>query len=692
MVLIGLALFGAGAASATAAGCPNESLRGGLSALLPECRAYEMVSPLDKGSFSVTRQEGGDFGGGSSPYSTTVLSGGNGGIVYVAGGAFADTEASTGVGLPYLSTRGPSGWSTTGIAPPRNPPTSLNFNLVMNVAVSADGTRAVGQTPATFLPAAPECPSFLCPLQLYLRDNITHGYRLISRAPISGSPADAIFEAGTPDLSRVLFVERAVLVPGAPEGVPNLYEWIDNGTEAGELKLVGYEPGTTTPFPSGAVPGKGSEGPPDGVHDNRRSISADGRRVFFSVEGQLYLREDGTTTIPVSASQRSAPDPEGPQPAIYQTAETAHGATVFFTSGQELTNDSNAKPEEPDLYRFEVAGRNLTDISASAEPGDVQGVIGASEDGSAVYFAADAQLVPGKGTAGEANVYLWRDNGTPEGSLTYVTTLPPLREGGPSEELNWWLPNHHTLGQQVSDDGHFAVLFSRRALTPDFENENHLEVYRYDAQTGQLLCASCNPDAGSAAVDSYRTNPTRADALRAVSDTGLVAFQTAEALTPRDTNGQEDVYDFDGGRPQLISSGKSPAPSTYMGMDSSGRDLYFATASQLLGSDSDELIDLYDARIGGGIAEPTPLPPCTGKTCRGAASAPAPAASIGSAGLNGAGNLRPSCDAPRRGARQARHRARRVDDPKRARQLRRQAKNLERAAKRCSDKNRRAGK
>ena len=38
---------------ASAAGCPNEAVRVGPSALLPACQAYEMVSPLDKSGGSI---------------------------------------------------------------------------------------------------------------------------------------------------------------------------------------------------------------------------------------------------------------------------------------------------------------------------------------------------------------------------------------------------------------------------------------------------------------------------------------------------------------------------------------------------------------------------------------------------------------------------------------------------------------
>ena len=49
LCVLGLAAFlGSSAPSAGAQACPNEGFRNGPSANLPDCRAYELVTPADK--------------------------------------------------------------------------------------------------------------------------------------------------------------------------------------------------------------------------------------------------------------------------------------------------------------------------------------------------------------------------------------------------------------------------------------------------------------------------------------------------------------------------------------------------------------------------------------------------------------------------------------------------------------------
>jgi hypothetical protein len=54
-------------------------------------------------------------------------------------------------------------------------------------------------------------------------------------------------------------------------------------------------------------------------------------------------------------------------------------------------------------------------------------------------------------------------------------------------------------------------------------------------------------------------------------------------------------------------------------MSASGSDIFFATRTALVQQDTDELGDLYDARIDGGFPAPTE-PACSGEACQGSPS------------------------------------------------------------------------
>jgi hypothetical protein len=120
-----------------------------------------------------------------------------------------------------------------------------------------------------------------------------------------------------------------------------------------------------------------------------------------------------------------------------------------------------------------------------------------------------------------------------------------------------------------------------------------------------------------------------------------VFFNSFESLVPRgDANGKADVYQWEapgagscsesspaysppnGGCLSLISSGESPTDSVFLDASQSGGDVFFSTASSLLPQDPG-LIDIYDARAGGGYPPLAPLPAqCEGDACQGAPAAP----------------------------------------------------------------------
>ena len=138
-------------------------------------------------------------------------------------------------------------------------------------------------------------------------------------------------------------------------------------------------------------------------------------------------------------------------------------------------------------------------------------------------------------------------------------------------------------------------------------------------------------------------------------------FETSEALVPEDVNGQGgcllmgtteqiypaclDVYEWEApGAPggscnegsaaysplnagcvYLISTGKSKYPSLFADASASGNDVFFFTRQGLVGQDKDELQDVYDARVGPGLASQNPVAvlPCeAAESCHGPAQTP----------------------------------------------------------------------
>jgi hypothetical protein len=155
-------------------------------------------------------------------------------------------------------------------------------------------------------------------------------------------------------------------------------------------------------------------------------------------------------------------------------------------------------------------------------------------------------------------------------------------------------------------------------------------------------------------------------------------FETAEALSPEDTNGQAecppagtgsqnypaclDVYEWEApeegscavdgpsysplneGCIYLISTGKSKYPSLFADASESGKDVFFFTRDQLVGQDQDELQDVYDARVEGGLAsqDPVTLVPCESVEACHEAAPPAPVeSSPATPNFSGPGNTKP---------------------------------------------------
>ena len=252
-----------------------------------------------------------------------------------------------------------------------------------------------------------------------------------------------------------------------------------------------------------------------------------------------------------------------------------------------------------------------------------------------------------KGAAKEQpNLYLLHG-----GTTTFIATLSG------SDSCDW---TDSCLSARTSTNGQYLAFTSTNSLT-GYDNTDQSsgspdpEIFRYDAATGKLACASCNPNgvapsAGGAVVNGpYATLSAPAYLQRYVSDSGQVFFDTAEQLLPRDTNAVKDVYEWepDGtgschsaaenhGCMDLLSGGTSVDPSLFLDASTSGNDVFLATTQQLVQADNDGAYDIYDARVDGGFPAAGP-PPCTGEDCKPPPKQPPPLPPIATVTFHGSG-------------------------------------------------------
>jgi hypothetical protein len=636
------------------------------AANLPDGRAYELVSPPDKGGSDVIQQTA----------KTHVSPDGNG-VTFSAVGAFGDLQG-TSFDTEYVSHRtgvpGTSGWSTSGINPPGASDTfpaaaSSNTPSFVN-AFTPDLSFAVYQSwhPLTDAPNVAEFEN------LYRIDGLGGGSETATLMSDSVAPPLANWSANvklliqpalvgaSSDLRHVVFESPLALTTDAApyQGFFCVFLGFGCATQLyenanGTVRLVGRIPnGTDTCDDSNNAPAcVSAESSQAGISATARRysqqmVSQDGRRVFFQVpaggeSGAIYMREDGVRTVQLA-----------PNGQLW--AASADGSRVFFiTSDSLITDDTDAGP---DLYMYDAntPARPLTLISASTfANGNAGGVFGVSADGHYVYFVCDGQLLAGEPPADLGGLYVWHD-----GSLAYIGTLHDageVKSNGPRTEFT---VEGTTSTSRVSPDGQHLLFMTRndagfrgRGGFAGYDHAGYRELYLYSAVTGRLVCASCNPSGIAATADAL-TDQRKGAAVsaktsklsHALSDDGnQVFFSTAEALVSDDTNGRPDAYEYDAvrGTVHLISSGTDSSPSYFVDASNDGSNAFFVTRQRLVGWDVDNSYDLYDARIHGGFPEPSPAPPaCVGEGCLPQGSRPPVAGLPSSATYSGAGNITPT--------------------------------------------------
>ncbi|MET0306500.1 MAG: hypothetical protein ABW196_09775 [Solirubrobacterales bacterium] len=643
--------------------CPNQVFRTGSSAALPDCRAYEMVSPVDKGGgdvVAVTTPRGRDSAidqsaadGEAITYSSYRAFGGP------LGGPFTPQ---------YLARRGSGGWSTASISPPQEGPSYAELTILDSQykAFSEDLCDSwVLQLTAPQLTAAAVAgfPN------LYHRQLCGPGAgtyeALTTLSPVGVEPRKFLpsIQGFSSEGSHAVF--RVQGYENAPAST-QLYEY-DND----EVRLVCVLP-NGTPFKGNCTAGSNNSNnaPTEARYAGvNHAISDDGSRIFWSdsdlAAGALYVRVNGEETIAVSKAK-----------AVFMTA-APDGSRVIFrlpdASGGEL-HEYDVEAEEDRL----IAKGTL-------------GIMGAGEDAELVYLVSREVLTGeapnsegAKAEAGAPNLYLYQAG--EEGGFTFLATLPDADFNSTYTPVAPD-PTKHT--SRVSPDGLHVAFMSTGSLTGSDNTDAaspaecgkkggvcDAQVFLYGAESGELRCVSCSPGGARPAGARVRYNGNLTDMTAAAkiptalsqfhssrvlsADGSRLFFETTQPLVLPDTNDRQDVYEWEeagsraqcealgaelflreeGGCISLISSGHSSSDSTFVDADSSGRDVFFKTNSSLLSQDPG-LIDIYDARSGGGFPPPPPARPgCQGESCQ-SPSAPPDDATPASSSFQGEGNQKP---------------------------------------------------
>ena len=379
----------------------------------------------------------------------------------------------------------------------------------------------------------------------------------------------------------------------------------------------------------------------------------------------LYWTKTKDNTIGRSNLDGSEPQEEWVKDAGNPEALALDATSLYWTANQQILPNPGNELYRYDAGTDTLTDLIAVPAATAKNGIDVQGVLGTSEDGSRVYLAANGvptgatnspnargeSAAPGdcKGLIrfgdGICNLYLWREG---VGDLTFIARLDV--SGGLAADAANWATTPTSVVAEVNfqktalttPDGGTLLFRSRRQLSA-YENEGVPQYYRYRVGDTGVSCVTCNPT-GSPPTGAPSFGTAMPPAIVPVEPASFlprnlsangnrVFFESVDPLVANDTNGEEgcppfgslsqkfptcmDVYEWeaagsgsceaslayaDGGCLYLLSTGVGKEPALIGATSQSGNDVFFFTRARLVGQDRDGLLDVYDARVNGGLA------------------------------------------------------------------------------------------
>jgi hypothetical protein len=650
--------------------CPNEHVRQQMkSSFLPDCRAYELVSPENAGGAQIYPGDEAflaqtigfpNFVGLNSAreIQNTGLATNPPRFAFYAGlGSVSGLNAPNTMLDQYTSTRTNEGWKTT-------------FSGIGGTEAALTGHKVCSSDLSTCLDHRIRNPF------AEGNDPDNWGYLFNAEGAKLGTvPTDLGSVPGadnftgdwrpSADFSHFAFSSRNVIfAEGGQTAAPG--SAYDNNLQTGSVTLIS-KLRNGHPIPSGG------EGPTQFITFPPTGISTDGSHILMQTKApggahRLYLSVDDSVTYEIGEN----PTPGEPAEVTF-IGMSSDGTKVLFLTKEALVSEDT--DEGADIYMWQENGGTptLTLISQGAgagssntckaswtekcsaklletERGDRSGLSepteAGTEYGEVTLAGTDSKLASASGgvfffspetLAGSAprngkNLYLAND-----GEVDYVATL------GAKQTID---------RIQISPDGLHAGLLTRAQLTP-YDNEGYEEMYSYNATTGRLNCVSCIPDGEkpTADVEASQNGPF-------MSNDGRLFFATSDPLVPTDADPFRipDVYEYTEGRAQLISSGTSAngkAPggagtfvSATLGLEAvsaNGQDVYFSSTDSLVPQDANgHFVKIYDARTNGGFEVAAKPAPCVAADeCHGNGAATPPPLAVGTGSDTAGGNVVP---------------------------------------------------
>ncbi|MFZ1925315.1 MAG: hypothetical protein WAU42_04130, partial [Solirubrobacteraceae bacterium] len=500
------------AAAVGGEGCGNEALRGGLSAHLPDCRSYELLTPAEKEG----AQEPFHYGG--TNISNSVLVGEDGDhVLFQAEGTDYRKGAFAGQS-PYLFSREPGAWSMiAGLAQPeagvdRYTPQVFSGNAT-EIALASEYQTSSGSKSADVE---------------YKVGPVGGPYRAVVSVPRAEVSKEASGEvggwvAGDPSLSKLVLATEDHELLGEATGTKSgldLYEY----TPSGGLAQLNVNSEGTTIGSCGAQVVVGYEiGEPErvGISSSQHSVSVDGSRVFFVADpgrscggepAHLFMRVNGAETVDIGAYTFLAANAKGTQ--LLLRSDSTGEAVLYDTESQvptPLPQSSGMHPEGglvvssdlsaayylagSGLYRYDISGQKLEFLMSVSQADGSQYQLAVSANGRYVYFRGAVGGLPGDGIfeeeahRGELAAQLYRyDSGehvvecvSCASSFDPEPRQPAFLNGGDGKPLiNGAMP----LDVSVSGNGDYAFFTTPAALDPE-DNDGEIGIEAGDFLSGK---------------------------------------------------------------------------------------------------------------------------------------------------------------------------------------------------------------